>query len=69
MQNINYDLIKVLHMNQRLSWFIEHHALPDANTAKCHSVPALEKMLADLKGHEKAISAEIGMRVGAKVWE
>ena len=69
MKNINYDLIKLLHMKLDSVWRLEKFYIRDANEAKCHSVPALEKMLEDEKKHVTVLQDEIKGRIKADVWD
>ena len=69
MKNINYDLVKLLHIKMDVVWRLEKFYINDANEAKCHSVPALEKMLEDERAHVKALQEEIKGRVKADVFE
>ena len=69
MKNINYDLIKLLHIKLDIVWRLEKFYLKDANEAKCHSVPALEKMLEDERKHVKMLQEEIKGRIKAEVWD
>jgi len=69
MKNINYDLIKLLHIKLDVVWRLEKFYIKDANEAKCHSVPALEKMLEEEKKHVKMLQDEIKGRIKADVWD
>lgn len=69
MKNINYDLVKLLHMKLDSVWRLEKYYIRDANDAKCHSVPALEKMLADDKMHVKMLQDELKGRIKADVFD
>ena len=69
MKNINYDLVKLLHMKLDSVWRLEKYYINDANVAKCHSLPALEKMLADDKEHIKMLQEEIKGRITANVFD
>lgn len=66
MQNINYDLIKLLHSKLDTIWRLEKHYVGDAKKAKCHSRAALEKILTDERAHADMIAKEIQMRMNAK---
>ena len=68
MNNINYDLVKLLHTTLDTIWRLENHYLKDAEEATCHSVPALKKILAQENEHAKMISEEIKMRMNAGVF-
>ena len=50
-------------------WRLEKFYVRDANEAKCHSVPALEKMLEDDKKHVQMLQEEIKGRIKANVWD
>ncbi|KAA0207060.1 hypothetical protein EDM68_00500 [Candidatus Uhrbacteria bacterium] len=65
MQNINYDLIKMLHGKLDNAWRIEKYYLDDATKAKCHSVPVWERMLAQEKKDIEDLISEIKMRMDA----
>ena len=69
MKNINYDLIKLLHMKLDSVWRLEKYYIRDANDAKCHSIPALEKMLEDDEKHVKMLQEEIKGRIEAGVFD
>lgn len=69
MKNINYDLVKLLHMKLDSVWRLEKYYINDANVAKCHSLPALEQMLEDDKKHVKALQEEIKGRIEAGVFD
>lgn len=68
MQNINYDLIKLLHTTLDTIWRLEHYYIRDAKDAHCHSVPELEKMLEQERAHAKALAEELKMRCVAGVF-
>jgi len=65
MQNINYDLVKLLQQKLSTAWQLEHVCIEDAEKAQCHSTPALKEILKDEKRHAKMIAEEIRMRVEA----
>jgi hypothetical protein len=65
MQDINYDLVKLLQQKLSTAWQLEHFCVKDAETAQCHSLPALQEILKDEKRHAKMIADEIRMRVEA----
>lgn len=65
MQNINYDLIKLLHAKLDNVWRLEKHYLTDAKEANCHSKTVLEQILEDEKKHIKMLQDEIKMRMEA----
>ena len=69
MKNINYDLVKLLHMKLDSVWRLEKFYVRDANDAKCHSIPALEKILEDDKKHVKMLQEELKGRVKADVFD
>jgi hypothetical protein len=69
MKNINYDLIKTLHMKLDMVWRFEQYYVNDAKEAKCHSVAALEQMLADEKRHVEALKKEIEARIQAGMFD
>jgi len=68
MQNVNYDLIKLLHVTLDNVWRLENHYVKDANEAKCHSVPALENILEEEKKHAEMLMQEIKMRMDAGIF-
>ena len=68
MENINYDLVKLLHSTLDIIWRLEKHYIKDAEDAKCHSIPALHQILEDEKKHAQMLADEIQMRSGAKVF-
>lgn len=65
MQNINYDLVKLMHAHMDTVWRLEKHYLNDAKEAKCHSVAALTKILEAEKAHIEMLRDEIRMRMEA----
>ena len=69
MKNINYDLIKMLHMKLDSVWRLEKYYINDSKEAKCHSVSALEKMVEDDRNHIKMLQEEIKMRISAGVFD
>jgi len=62
MKDINYDLVKLLHRKLDTVGRLEKHYIKDAEEAKCHSVPALKKILEEEKRHAKVLAEEISMR-------
>lgn len=62
MQDINYDLVKLLHTKLETIARLERHFIQDTEDAKCHSVPALKQILEDEKRHADILAKEIGMR-------
>lgn len=69
MKNVNYNLIKLLHSTLDIIWRIEKHYLKDAEEASCHSVAALESILANEKNHAAMLKSEIKMRLDAGVFD
>lgn len=69
MKDVNYDLIELLHTKLDTVAKLEKHFIEDAKVAKCHSEPALKKILQDEKEHVKALSEEIRMRVKADIFD
>lgn len=65
MKNINYDLIKLLHMALDDIWRLEKYYVKDAKTAKCHSVKALQRMLEQKQKDAQDLVNEIKMRMDA----
>lgn len=65
MENVNYNLLKLLHSTLDNIWRIEKHYAKDAKEAKCHSVGALKKILANEKSNAKMLREEIKMRIKA----
>ncbi len=63
MQNINYDLIKLLHCKLDSAWRLEKHYIQDAKNVNCHSISVLEKILEDDKNHIAMLREEIKMRM------
>ncbi|MBI4276651.1 hypothetical protein HY629_02305 [Candidatus Uhrbacteria bacterium] len=68
MQNINYDLIKLLHTTLDTVWRLEKYYVADAKKVKCHSTPALEKMLAQQRKQMTTLAKEIELRAKAEVF-
>lgn len=69
MKNINYDLIKLLHMSLDKMWRLEKYYIKDAIKIKCHSVAALKKMLKEEKVHTAMLINEIEMRVKNNIFD
>jgi len=69
MKNINYDLIKLLHMKLDSVWRLEKYYIRDAEEAKCHSIPTLKQMLEDDKKQVKMLQDEIKGRINAGVFD
>lgn len=69
LKDINYDLIELLHTKLDTVAKLEEHFVEDAKVAKCHSEPALKKILQDEKEHAKALAEEIRMRVKAGIFD
>lgn len=65
MKNINYDLIKTLHIKLDMVWRLEKYYVKDAEEAKCHSAAAMKQILADERSHVEALKKEIEMRIKA----
>lgn len=68
MENINYDLTKLLHTTLDTVWRLENHYLADAKKANCKSVSVLEQILADEKKHAEMISQAIKERANAEIF-
>lgn len=69
MKNINYDLLKLLHVKLDNVWRLEKYYIQDAEEAKCHSVPALKKILTEEKNHADMLAQEIKMRMDAGTFD
>lgn len=69
MQNINYDLVKLLHATLDTIWRLKQHYVQDAEGAKCHSVPALKEILEDEQRHARMLRDEIKMRMDAGIFD
>lgn len=65
MQNINYDLVKLLHITQDNIWRLEKHYVADAKKAECHSLDFLKEMLVTERKHSERLQKEIEMRMAA----
>jgi len=68
-RNVNYNLIKLLHITLDTIWRLEKYYIKDSREAKCHSVACLEGMLEDAKKHAKALREEIKMRIEAGIFD
>jgi hypothetical protein len=66
MQNINYDLLKLLHSKLDNVWRLENYYVRDAKKAKCHSLAALQQILKDEKKHVEMLRVELKMRFSSK---
>lgn len=69
MENINYDLVKLLQNKLHIVWELENSYIDDAEEAKCHSVPALKEILEDERRHVKMLAEEIRLRAEAGKFE
>jgi len=69
MQNINYDLVKLLHVKLDSIWRLEKYYVNDAKEANCESTPALEKILEDDKKHATMISQAIKERMEGGIFK
>lgn len=69
MKNINYDLIKLLHMSLDKIWRLEKYYIADAETAKCHSLPVLRNMLEEERVHAALLREEIKMRMDNGIFD
>jgi hypothetical protein len=65
MQNINYDLLKLLHLTLDNVWRLEKYYVNDAQAAQCHSLEFLKQMLEAEKQHAAQLQSEIKMRMDA----
>jgi hypothetical protein len=68
MQDINYDLMRLLCAKLKMVKRLERYYIKDAEEAKCHSLTALKKILEDEKKHIEQLRDEIKMRVEAGVF-
>ncbi len=64
MENINYDLIKLLHAKMDNVWRLEKFYCEDANKAGC-SKDCLNSILEDEKKHVEMLTEEIKCRIEA----
>jgi hypothetical protein len=69
MKNVNYDLVKLLHSKLDNAWRLEKYYLADAKEVKCHSAPALEKILEEEKRHINMLKDEIKLRIEAGIFD
>ncbi len=69
MKNINYDLVKLFLATLDAVRRLENHCIADAEAAKCHSLPALQKMLEAERAHADMLRDEIAMRAKAGVFD
>lgn len=69
MQNINYDLIKMLHCKLDSAWRLEKYYINDANEKQCHSAGALEEILKDDRKHIEMLTKEIKMRMDNNIFD
>jgi hypothetical protein len=67
MQNINYNLIKMLHTKLDDLWRIENYYLRDAQKVKSTScVKILKEIQRDVKKHIALLSAELARHIKNK---
>jgi hypothetical protein len=69
MRNVNYNLTKLLLSKMDNAWRLENHYIKDAGAEGCHSLAALEEILADEKKHIELLRKEVAMRCGAEVFD
>lgn len=69
MKNVNYDLLKMLHNTLDDIWRLENYYIRDAKEAKCHSVAALEEILANERRHADLLRQEIDLRMKAGMFD
>lgn len=69
MKNVNYNLLKLLHLKLDNVWRLEKFYIDDAKQANCHSIPLLEKILESEKSHVESLKEEIKMRMDAKIFD
>lgn len=69
MQDINYDLTRLLSDKLKMIKRLEKYYIKDAEAAKCHSLSALKTILKDEKKHVDMLADEIKMRVEAGVFK
>lgn len=63
MNNVNYDLLKLLHSKLDNVWRLEKFYVGDAKKAKCQSVPVLDDILKDEKKHVKMLHEALENKV------
>ena len=68
MQNINYDLIKLLNCKLDNVWRLEKFYCKDAKDADCKSIKALEQILEDERRHIEMLKKEIKARMDANLF-
>ncbi len=68
MKNVNYNLIKMLHITLDDVWRLEKYYVDDAKKAKCHSKTVLDKMLKQRRKDANALIKEIKMRMNKGVF-
>ena len=69
MKDINYDLLKMLYAKADTIWWLEKHCIKDAELAKCHSLPVLQKILDQERENIEALKKEIKLRMDAGVFD
>lgn len=63
MQDINYDLVKLLTNKLDMISRLERFYVQDADEVKCHSLDTLKQILEDEKKHVDIVAEEIRLRV------
>jgi len=69
MKNVNYNLLKLLHLKLDNVWRLEKFYIDDAKQANCHSVSLLEKILESERDHAESLKGEIRARMDAKIFD
>lgn len=69
MKNINYDLIKLLHIKLDLIWRLEKFYIEDAKRENCQSASALEQILIDEKKHLELLKDSLQKRIEAGIFD
>jgi len=64
MQNVNYNLVKMLLSKMDNAWRLENYYVKDAESEDCHSLDALKEILADEKKHIELLRKEVSKRCG-----
>jgi hypothetical protein len=69
MQDINYDLIKLLHCKMDSVWRLKKFYCDDAQKAQCESHPVLQEILKDEERHISLLAHELKQRMLAGIFK
>jgi len=68
MENVNYNLVKLLQAKMDNVWRLSKYYINDAKEVQCQSASALEKILEEEKGHIEMLKKEMKKRIEGEVF-